>query len=347
MSDRFQKIDEEGYLLSEQGVRMEDETFGREFLNSLFLNDSHQVKAKYKSSEVFVEAFDQPLIARHLIKENDQLTIELPYQMKALVNLDTLSLDEWDRFHGLTDKNVPFVLSRQAQIELFDLLDEFDDDQIKIFGKNFPTPPYFSSSSDVNVESFWTGIYESEEPKWDLKAPANALKDVLPQLKLSKQRVLVLGCGKGHDAAFLAQAGHLVTAVDISPSAIEGAKKQYSHLSGLEFLQADVFKLPSQNFGPFDLVFEHTCFCAIDPAKRSDLVKVWKKLLVDDGHLLGIFYVMPKPLGPPFGASEWEVRERLKPSFDFRYWTRWRNSIPRRQGNELVVYAQKIPKFGM
>jgi hypothetical protein len=50
---------------------------------------------------------------------------------------------------------------------------------------------------------------------------------------------------------------------------------------------------------------------------------------------------MDKGSAPPFGATEWEIRERLKRSFNFLYWTRWKKSIPRRLGKELVVYAQK------
>jgi hypothetical protein len=45
--------------------------------------------------------------------------------------------------------------------------------------------------------------------------------------------------------------------------------------------------------------------------------------------------------GPPFGSSEWEIRERLKKFFDFLYWTRWKTTPEDRLGIELIVYAQK------
>lgn len=338
---KFQKIDEEGFLLSEEGARFDDKSFGAEFLNSIQLNEANQLKSNYQGQEIFVEAYDQPFVARHIQKENNQITIDLPYDLKATVQLESLNLDEWDRFHGLTDKGVPFVLSRNAQMEFFELLDSFDDESVTIFGKALPTPPHFIPLDDINQENFWTNIYQTEEPQWDLKEPANFLKSVLPQLKLAKQRVLVLGCGRGHDAAYFAELGHIVTAVDFSPSAIEDAQKLYGHLPNLEFIQSDVFDLPKENFGPFDLVFEHTCYCAIAPDRRNELVKIWKKHLVPGGHLLGVFFVMHKRIGPPYGGSEFEVKQRLKDHFDFRYWTRWRLSRPRRQGKELVVYAQK------
>jgi 2-polyprenyl-3-methyl-5-hydroxy-6-metoxy-1,4-benzoquinol methylase len=43
-------------------------------------------------------------------------------------------------------------------------------------------------------------------------------------------RVLVLGCGEGHDAAFFAQNGHIVTGVDISPEAITRAQIDTLHM---------------------------------------------------------------------------------------------------------------------
>jgi hypothetical protein len=45
--------------------------------------------------------------------------------------------------------------------------------------------------------------------------------------------------------------------------------------------------------------------------------------------------------GPPFGGTEWELRERLKKYFHFIFWGRSHESIQRRDGKELTVYAQK------
>jgi hypothetical protein len=94
--------------------------------------------------------------------------------------------------------------------------------------------------------------------------------------------------------------------------------------------------------GQFDLIFEHTCYCAIPPQKRNDLVKVWRRLLTEKGQILGIFFVMPKRTGPPFGGSEWEVRERLIKSFSFKFWQRSCQSVPERLGKELLVLAEKV-----
>ena len=164
---------------------------------------------------------------------------------------------------------------------------------------------------------------------------------MLPRLKLPRSKIIVLGCGSGHDAAFLAQAGHHVTAIDFSEEAIQNAKKLYGHQSRLEFIQADVFQLPPAWHGTFDVVIEHTCFCAVDPQQRTQLVKVWRQLLHHEGLLFAVFFSMLKRSGPPFGSSEWEIRELLQSSFQFLFWGRWKNSLPERQGKELFVYGHK------
>jgi hypothetical protein len=51
---------------------------------------------------------------------------------------------------------------------------------------------------------------------------------------------------------------------------------------------------------------------------------------------------MERRTHPPFGGTEWELRQRLKKYFHFIFWGRWQNSIDRRNGKEVLVYAQKL-----
>ncbi|MFN7904791.1 MAG: class I SAM-dependent methyltransferase, partial [Pseudobdellovibrionaceae bacterium] len=91
----------------------------------------------------------------------------------------------------------------------------------------------------------------------------------------------------------------------------------------------------------FDVVCEHTCFCALNPSLRKQLVKTWQRCLVPNGTLFGVFFSMFKFQGPPFGATEWEIRKRLGNPFQILFWNRWRKSVPGRMGRELFVYARK------
>lgn len=342
MADRYLALDEEGYF-NFDGRRVDDRELGAKLLDNLSAQEKDRFTTNFDGVPAWVEYFDEPLIAKH-VQDADQEhgTIDLPYGTKAKFAYASLSVDEWDRFHGVTENMIPFVFSRQAQYEFFELLDEFDDDSITVNGKRIEVPPWLiPADTAIGKQDFWTNIYQTETPGWELGKETPILGAILPQLKLNKCRVLVLGAGSGHDAAFFARQGHMVTAVDFSPEAIARMKQNYGMMENLKILQSDVFKLPPELDGRFDLVFEHTCYCAISPDRRNDLVKVWKRALTPKGDLLGVFFVNEKRMGPPFGGSEWELRERFKNHFDFLFWTRWRHSIERRRARELVIYARK------
>lgn len=348
LPQRFIQIDEDGFGVMNE-LRTQDAELGAEILSEIEFAPNGCFVSRCGGVPVIVEAFDEPFVASQVSVSEGDWQIELPYDVDFSFDLASLTLDEWDRFHGYVahreeKKRIPFVLSRKAQAAFFNLLEDYDDESITFAGKTYVISPYFSQNATVSGSQFWSEIYRTEEtPRWNLQSPAEALKDMLPRLKLPKSRVLVLGCGEGHDAAFFAQSGHVVTAVDFSAEAIAKAQELYGHLSELNFVQQDAFKLERTYAHSFDLVFEHTCYCAIDPSRRSELVKVWKQALHDHGYLMGVFFAHHKLQGPPYGGSEWELRQRLKDSFRFDFWGRWKNSLPRRQGKELFVYAQRKP----
>lgn len=341
--DRYLPIDEEGYFVFD-GRRVTEEEIGRELLENLKSSEGAAVTSM-KDIPAFVEYFDAPLIARHVHDcAGGRCTMDLAYGLRMPFALASLCVDEWDRFHGVNELGVPFVFSRQAQYEFFNFLDEFDDDSVTVAGVRYPVAPWLGISQPGSGENFWTDIYQNQTPPWDLGRETPVLPEVLPQLKLNKCRVLILGCGNGHDAAFFARAGHVVTAVDFSAEAVAQAQANYGTLDGLTILQADAFHLPASMHGSFDLIFEHTFYCALSPDRRNDVLDVWKRALTPRGDLLGVFFVHEKRSGPPFGGSEWEVRQRLKNDFDFLFWTRWRNSIERRKAKELIVFARRKSK---
>jgi SAM-dependent methyltransferase len=294
-----------------------------------------------------VEAFDQPYVAQQVYKNSaENWEVEFPYGIKKKLDLSQLKVDEWDRFHGRTSEDIPYVFSRKAQNEFFNLVTEFDDDGFSIGDETYAIESYYPTREDVRKNNFWSKIYKetNNQPGWDLNGPTPILKHIIPQLKIPKSRILVVGCGRGHDAYELAQRGNVVTAVDFSEEAIKEAKRLYPENENLKFLQADVFNLPEKYFGYFDIVFEHTLFCAVDPSKRNVLVKVYKSMLADHGHLLGIFFTIYNMNHPPFGGTEWEYRERLKKHFQFFYWTKWKAETTRSAGAELIIYARKISR---
>lgn len=69
------------------------------------------------------------------------------------------------------------------------------------------------------------------------------------------RRALVVGCGTGEDAEFLAGLGFAVTAFDIAPAAIAAARR-LNPRSQVSYQVADLTALPASWAGAFDLVAE-------------------------------------------------------------------------------------------
>ncbi len=343
-SFKFISIDEQGYP-NIAGEKVTDENFGKEIIKNISMDKEGRAFTKAAGENYLVEYFDEALIAQNVeIVDAKTGKIQMVYGLSAGFKFETLCSDEWDRFHGLTDNHVPFVLSRAAQAEFFNRVDSFDDESVEVKGKTYTIAPFFQLNQNVQSPDFWTKRYKEEKTEWNLGAPAQALKSIMPQLKLSSQRIAVLGAGTCEDAAYLASLGHFVTAIDFSGDAIAKARLKFSQLERLKFIECDIFHLPASLDQNFDLVFEHTCYSAVDPTKRSQLVKVWNRLLAPQGHLLGVFFAVDKRQGPPFGGSEWELKKRLDKYFRLLYWTRWREEGYARAGQELVVFAQKSSK---
>lgn len=340
-NDRFLQIDEEGYFIA-NNLRVADAEYGQRLLKQFYLAEGGRTKCRVDDGEAWVEAFDEPFVGLDVTRGADGVfTLVLPYGYSETFRLDTLSLDEWDRFHGTTERGIPFVLSRTAQSRFFELCDEFDDDSITVGGKRYAVGPWLIQHAQSGHQQFWDEIYRKEVPPWELHKPHPAFTALVPKLKLTRSRVLVLGAGSGSDAAYFAEQGHIVTAVDFSAEAVTAAKAKYADLTNLRFMQSDIFNLPTSMNGQFDLIVEHTCYCAIDPTRRNELVRIWRRLLADNGHVLGVFFAIDKRSGPPFGGSEWEIRARLSKGFQPLYWLRWHQSVADRLGTELLVYAQK------
>src|SRR6187200_1524784 len=86
------------------------------------------------------------------------------------------------------------------------------------------------------------GIYESEEagaarPPWDYGAPRPQLVEWAEARALAGRgrEALVVGCGYGADAEFLALLGFRVTGFDFAPTAIAAARRKYP-ASEVEYL---------------------------------------------------------------------------------------------------------------
>ena len=184
----------------------------------------------------------------------------------------------------------------------------------------------------------WESKYQASDTPWDKGGPSPGLVDFLAEQPV-RGRVLVPGCGLGHDVRALAAVAEEVVGLDIAPSAIEGARR-FPRVGGERYELADLFDLPPPLRGHFDWVWEHTCFCAIDPAQRAAYVGAVAGALRPGGHLLAVFYLDPgndsPDEGPPFEVSLAELDRLFLPRFTIvREWLPVR-AYPGREGREWM-----------
>jgi SAM-dependent methyltransferase len=189
-------------------------------------------------------------------------------------------------------------------------------------------------------ETDWEGRYVAKDMPWEKGEGSPGLVDFLAgHADFKRGSVAVPGCGTGHDVRTWASAGFNANGFDIAPTALALAREK-TGLAGLNatfeqrnFLQED----PPQ---PFDWLFEHTLFCAIDPARRDEYVRAVARWLKPGGQFLAVFYMIPDTDGPPFGTDRAEIIARFSPVFNLlEEWTP--RTYPNRVGLELMMWWQR------
>ena len=93
------------------------------------------------------------------------------------------------------------------------------------------------------------------KPPWDYGAPRPQFVEWAGARNLvgGGHEALVVGCGYGADAEFLALLGFRTTGFDFAPTAIAAARQKYP-ASEVDYFVADVLDLPREWQGRFDLV---------------------------------------------------------------------------------------------
>lgn len=205
-----------------------------------------------------------------------------------------------------------------------------------------PRPP--QGQGDPGDVPFWEELYQREEISWDLGEPAPPFVDLLARPDApTPGKMIVLGCGRGHDAILFARHGFDVTAVDFAPSAI-AATRDASMAAGvpLSLVQHDIFTLGGEYNGRFDYALEHTCFAAVPITMHELYPHSVARLLKPGGLLVAIFFAHGRPGGPPFTTNMEEVRELFSPYFKIEELQVARRSARWREGKELFALLRRV-----
>lgn len=150
---------------------------------------------------------------------------------------------------------------------------------------------------------------------WDRHAPSPLLVRWATERGLGGSRVrpplpaLVVGCGLGDDAEFIANLGYRTVAFDISASAIRAARERFPE-SEVAYCVADLMAAPRDWSLAFDLVVESMTLQALPESSRPAAIGGLGPLVASGGTLI-VFARGREPEsaddGPPWSLTRAEI----------------------------------------
>ncbi len=189
-------------------------------------------------------------------------------------------------------------------------------------------------------KSFWEKKYQQNETGWNIGKISSPLKNYFDNLKDKSCKILIPGCGYGHEAKYLLDLGfENVSVIDLSATAIKTLHKNAPNFNKKNLHISDFFEHKKK----YDLIIEQTFFCAIDPTLRNKYVSHCHQILNKEGKITGLFF--NKDFGndhPPFGGSKEEYLNLFQKKFMINTLKVAEDSIESRKGTELFFEFQKF-----
>lgn len=146
-----------------------------------------------------------------------------------------------------------------------------------------------------------------------------------------------------------------VVGLDLAPTAVEKANELKAKMGApydslAQFHVANFFEFESsaeKQQPSFDLCFDYTFLCAMDPADRETWAQTYARLMVKGGRLITIIFPLRKKpghelTGPPFQIS-FDLAKQLLEQVGFQcvYHNVPEQSPEMRTGNEYVAIWEK------
>ncbi|KAG5530372.1 hypothetical protein RHGRI_025345 [Rhododendron griersonianum] len=163
----------------------------------------------------------------------------------------------------------------------------------------------------------WEKCWEQELTPWDLGQPTPVIVHLhqtdMPNGKRHQQDMRTDDMTFGYDVVAIACPERYVVGVDLSDKAIKKAVEFSSSLPNADyftFLKEDFFIWHPTEL--FDLIFDYTFFCAIEPGMRSAWASRMQYLLKPDGELITLMFPISDHVsGPPYKVSITEYYSAL------------------------------------
>lgn len=171
---------------------------------------------------------------------------------------------------------------------------------------------------------------------WDRPEPTPLLVDWARDAARSGGRALVVGCGLGRDAEFVAGLGFATTAFDVSPTAVRLARERHPG-TRVDYRAADLLDPPPEWSQAYDLVVESNTVQSLPRVLRRRATSAVASFVAPGGTLLVMAAAVAEPgdEGPPWpltrddldgfaAAGLGEVSVEEMPSTEGPFARRWR-----------------------
>ncbi len=204
-----------------------------------------------------------------------------------------------------------------------------------------------SQASEDKSANPWESRWQSGHTPWDAGAPAPQLQALVDAGDLPRGRALIPGCGSGYDVLALAGPGRSALGLEIAPTAIARFRSLRDRAgiapNRAEVIEADYFDFDPDR--PFELIWDATFLCAIDPALRVDWARRAAELLGPGGQLVTLVFPVVAPPGqlgpgphegPPYPLDPHDVRDLLAERFEPIDLRPASHSHPAREGREWL-----------
>lgn len=193
----------------------------------------------------------------------------------------------------------------------------------------------------------WNQAYEAGETPWDKGYASPPLCEFLKTHSV-KGRVLVPGCGTGHDVRALAAQGASVVGLDVARSAVRMAEA-FPAAGEERYALGDFLNPDPCHAAAYDWLVEHTCLCALDPELRTAYARSVRQVLKPGGYFLAIFFrEVPDYTGdgPPHPISRESIDALFGDDFSVIERRTPTKSYPSRPaGAEEVVWMRFSPNL--
>lgn len=161
-------------------------------------------------------------------------------------------------------------------------------------------------------ERLYTAAVRGEaEIPWDRGHPHQLLVEWAQSHRPAGRgrRALVVGCGLGDDAEYVAGHGFDTVGFDVSATAIETARARHPG-SAVDYLTADLLAPPAQWSHAFDLVVESLTVQSMPPSTRPTTIANVGRFVRPGGTLLVVAFAGAdgdEAAGPPWPLSRADV----------------------------------------